>query len=165
MLFDDMSRLRDEGMQAAEIAWAALSSDPAITPISIFKAACATKTSEMITRLAMTDAKHHDGMMKIIEQFFERSVGVGGQEGIDDRLAHSTAEEMDKLIPITEEAYLNNEIFARRMHTLDGIALHAAKTFGKEKEFQAVIKTMQRDFMKLILGDITSLLTDKDASN
>jgi hypothetical protein len=164
MIFDDMVRLKDEGMQAAAIVWETLAADQTLTPISIFKAACATKTSEMITRLSLTDTSNHDAMMTIIEQFFETAVDIGGQAGIDDRLAKTAADEMDKLIPITEEAYLNNEIFARRMHTLDGIALHAAKTFDKEAEMQGAIKAMQRSFMKLVLGNIANLFKDKDAN-
>ncbi len=169
MIFDDMKRLKDEGMQAASVAWGVLSTDPNLTAISIFKAACATKTSEMITRLTLTDSKHHAGMMKIIEQFFEDAIIVGGQAGIDDRLAKTAADQMDELLPITAETYANNEMFARRMHTMDGIALEAAKSFGKEEEFKSAVKRMQQSFMKLILGDITNILdmdiTVKDETN
>ena len=141
-LNEEVTQIRQRGMEKAATIWATLESLSApIEPVNVYKACCSIKLAEFVARtlnhslfsmlLAACDG-FVDDTLKIVE-------GMKGDTKEGERVLAVIENDM----PMTDEVAADSAAYAQRQHVYDGLILLAAAKMGKEEETKAAITRMQ----------------------
>jgi len=162
-LKEEVQELKQQGFEQAATIWEMLENLPQpIAPINIYKAACASKCAEFLTRLRnnmllavvmKSVTQFLDGTLEIAESF----TGSSSAEGM------RAVAVFEEVMPLTDEVFANTKKYAQRQHVYDGVIMLAALKMGREKETKECIDRLQMGIGKAMrLAMFAESLVSKD---
>jgi hypothetical protein len=167
-LHNDLLELKNEGVkQAQQLSEKLTGRLVNAQPVNIYKAICTIKSAELLTRLRHSDGNDLAEFLGAVGGFVDASLTIaGGAESGDEEGGRLAIEALEELFPISEEDFRDPARFAIRQHALDAMLLLSAQGFGKEQEVKTAIETLQKEFMRIVVGGmIHDMVGEKPIGN
>jgi hypothetical protein len=141
-LREELSQLRQAGMEKAAVVWEILEnlSTPA-DPSNIYKAVTSLKCAEFISRTRAH--KIAPALTKIVVEFLDETLAIVGVDAGEVYEGARVISVIEEAMPLTEEIFNDPVAYAMRQHVYDGLLLLAAARLGKEVETKQCLTNMQ----------------------
>ena len=151
-LKQEVGQMRQQGMERAAAIWETLETLPEpVTPVNVFKAACAIKCAEFVSRVRNNPVfdiviKHivnfMDDTLEIMKDFADDSDQVQGMRVIAV---------LEEAMPLTDAVFNNPVEYATRQHVYDGIIMLSAVKMDREEQTKECITNLQMGVTKAMM--------------